>query len=113
MCATLLHLGLSSLSVLIQGSAHHAHIGFLWYVPGVLALPLAFLLFTRSPVVARLAFAFLLVATLVNVASPLVGMISKSAPPVPTLSSLFYAFIYGFPCLAAVLVARRDVHRSV
>ena len=82
-------------------------------MPGVLALPLAFLLFTRSPVVPRLAFAFLLVVTLVNVASPLVAMISKFAPPIPIFSSLFYAFIYGFPCLAAVLIAKRAVHHNV
>jgi hypothetical protein len=79
----------------------------------VLALPLALLLFTRSPAVARLAFVFLLVVTLVNLASPIVAMITKSAPPMPTSASLFYAFIYGFSCLAAVFIARRDVHRNV
>ena len=114
MCATLLNLGVSSLSVLIQGPSRHAHIALFWYVPGLLALPLAFLLFTHSLAIARAAFGFLLFTALLNIASLIWATIdAKSAPPVPTSSCLFYAIIYAFPCVAAMLIARRGVHHNV
>lgn len=113
MCATLLHLGMSSLSVLMRGPISHP-IAFPFSVPGLLALLLALLLFTHSLTIARVAFGFLLFTALLNIVSLIWAAIdAKSAPPIPASSCFFYAIIYGFPCLAAVLLARRSVHPDV
>jgi hypothetical protein len=114
MCATLLRLGLSSWELLIRGPAqHHASTGLLFLnVPGLLALPLPFLLLTRSSAIARLAFGLLLLSAFVNATNPLMALITKLVPPLTTPDSLFYAFIHFFPCLIAILAAQRRAQTS-
>ena len=72
MCATLLQLGASSSIALARGLIHQSSVAsLLWHIPGILALVLALLLFTRSSVAARTAFAFLLFSALVHIGVPI------------------------------------------
>jgi hypothetical protein len=109
MCATLLRLGLSSWEMLMRGPIEdHPSSGWLFFnVPGLLALPLAFLLFTRISAIAWLAFGLLFLSGFVGAANPLLALMTRSEPPMATVDSLFYASIYFFPCFVAILAARR------
>jgi hypothetical protein len=105
MCATLLHLGASSSIALISGLTVAS---LFWHIPGILALALALalLLFTRSSVVARTAFGFLLFFALLNIGVPIWTTIAHIVPPTPNVTSLFYGFLYAFPCIVAILTSR-------
>jgi hypothetical protein len=113
MCATLIRLGVSSALVLARGSTYHGSLRLLpWYVAGFLALPLAFSLFTRSLVAARLAFGFLLFSGLTNIAVPIWAAIAKIPPPTSNSGSLLYGFVYLFPCVVAIVTAGRHAKTS-
>jgi hypothetical protein len=113
MCATLIRLGASSAVVLIQGFTYHRPMPLLpWYIVGFLALPLAFSLFTRSLLAARLAFGFLLFSGLTNIAVPIWATIANIAPPTSKSASLFSGFLYLFPCIVAVVTAGRHAKAS-
>ena len=107
MCATLFYLGVGSISAIIGalGDVESA-VSLLGYIPGVLALPLAFSLFSRSDLAARLAFGFLVLLALIYIASPIVAALAGKNPPEPLGRSLIYAAIYAFPCLSAVVLRK-------
>jgi hypothetical protein len=108
MCATLIRLGLSSSLVLARGSTYHGSLRLLpWYIVGLLALPLAFSLFTSSLLAARLAFGFLLFLGLTNITVPIWATIAKIPPPTSNSGSFFNGFIYLFPCVVAIVTAVR------
>jgi hypothetical protein len=113
MCATLIRLGVSSALVLIRGSTYHGSVRLLpWYIAGFLALPLAISLFTRSLLAARLAFGFLLFAGLTNITVPIWSTIAKIPPPTSNSASLFYGFLYLFPCVVAIVTVGRRAKTS-
>ena len=108
MSATLIRLGASSAVVLIQGFTYHRSMPLLpWYIAGFVALPLAFSLFTRSMIAARLAFGFLLLSGLVNIVVPIWTTIANIVPPTSKSASLFSGFLYLFPCVVAFGAANR------
>jgi len=107
MCATLMFFGASGCSGLIAGLARHAPITYLlWYVPGILVVVLALLLFTSNLIVARLAFWILLILGLASITAPL-----HSWPPgvfhVSSSTNVFCGLLYLFPCAVALLSAKR------
>jgi hypothetical protein len=106
MCATLIRLGVSSVLVLMRASTYHSSLRLLlWYMAGFLALPLAFSLFTRSLLAARLAFGFLLFSALTHIAVPVWATVAKVPPPSSNSGNLFYGFVYLFPCVVAIVTA--------
>src|SRR5215831_17291986 len=113
MCATLLRLGVSSAVVLIQGFTYHRSMPLLpWYIVGFAALQLALSLFTRSMVAARLAFGFLLLSGLVNIAVPIWTTIANIAPPTSKSASLFSGFFYLFTCVVSIVIGDRHAPKT-
>jgi len=108
MCATLFHVGVGSLSAVIRalGGGDSAALLF-GYLPGVLALVLAFSLFSRSQLMARLAFGFLVLTSLMYIVGPIFVAVSGRSRPEPLRTSLIFAIIYAFPCVSALLLRKR------
>ncbi len=110
MCATLFYLGIGSVSVVIGAlGRHETAASLVGYLPGVLALPLALSLFSRSQLAARLAFGTLAVLSLMYIVAPVVAAATGKASLAPPRRSVAYAVIYAFPCLSAVLLRKRSV----
>ena len=102
--ATLLQLGLTSTAGLIQNiSSHSATPSLLWYIPGAFALPLAFLLFTSSGWIYRLAFFYLAIWTYVLVSNLILLPMYGRKPPMPLQTSLLGIVAYSFPCVVALI----------
>ena len=112
MCATLIRFGASSAVVLIQGFTCHRSMPLLWYIAGFVALPLAFSLFTRSVIAARLTFGFLLFSGLVDIVVPIWTTIANIVLPTSRSASLFSGFLYLFPCLVAIVIADRRAPKT-
>jgi hypothetical protein len=110
MCATLFEWGAASAIKLIGNDLVRRGpvSSVLWHLPGVIALILALLLlFTRRPIVAQVAFGFLLFFALLDIGVPTWTTFTHTASPTPKDWSLFYGLLYAFPCVIAVLTFSR------
>jgi len=106
MCATLFEWGASSAIRLIANDLIRRGplSAVLWHFPGMIALLLALLLlFTRRPIVGRVAFGFLLFFALLDIGVPIWTTLTHTPSPTPKDWSLFYGLLYAFPCVVAVL----------
>jgi hypothetical protein len=113
MCATLMFLGLSGCLGFIQNLSRHAPAAYLiWYAPAILVVALALLLLTSSLVIARVAFWILLIGGLAEITAPLHAW-PQEVYHISKFGSIFYGIVFLFPCVVAMLNARRKVTPSV
>lgn len=114
MCATLFMFGSEGVIWLIANNLirHVSSSAALWHIPSVIALVLALLLlFTDWRVIDRVAFAFLLMFALVDIAVPVWTTLAHTPSPTPKEWSLFYGFLSAFPCVVAVFARVRAPKR--
>ncbi len=109
MSATLFRLGVGSIRGLMSGSPD-GWPELIFSLACVLALPLAFLLFTDSRVVARIALIVLAAAAVLQVATVLLALATHQQPPVRWSTELELALVYAFPCVVAFVVDKRDAN---
>ena len=108
MSATLLQIGLPSTVALIRLIVEQSDDSLLlWYVPSVLALPLAFLLFTSNVWTYRLALAYLAFMAQVFLVNTLFLPMFGRKPPASLEASLLAIIVYSFPCVVALMEAFR------
>lgn len=105
MSATLLQIGLTSTIALVRFVSGYSPAipSFVWFIPGVLALPLAFLLFTSSVWIYRLAFTYLAFLTGVLVSNLILVPMVGGKPAMPLETSLEGIVGYSFPCIVALI----------
>src|SRR5438874_449630 len=109
MCATLLSLGVGSIRGLISGSPD-GWPELISSLACMLALPLAFLLFTNNQIVPRVALVVLAAAAILQIATALVALATHQRPPVRIATMLELALVYAFPCVVAFVMRNRDTN---
>jgi hypothetical protein len=114
MCATLLHLGISSIFTLTSAIARHAPASLVvTYAFCLLALPLAFLLLIDNRAVFRIAFTVLAFMALICVVAPIVEVVTGHRSGVRPSNSFSYAVMFAFPCIVAVVLRRGAVKPEI